>query len=46
MRALRFHSHGDWADVLRLEEVPVPDPGANQARVRVHACALDPMDRV
>lgn len=46
MRALRFHRHGEWAAVLRLEEVPVPQPGANQIRVRVHACALNPMDWV
>lgn len=44
MRALRFHRHGEWTEVLRLEEVPIPQPGANQIRVRVHACALNPMD--
>ncbi len=46
MRALRFHSYGEWADVLRLEDAPVPSPGAGQVRVRVHACALNPMDWV
>ncbi len=46
MRALRFHSYGEWADVLRLEDAPVPNPGANQVRVRVQACALNPMDWV
>ena len=46
MRALRFHSYGEWADVLRLEDAPVPNPGADQVRVRVHACALNPMDWV
>ncbi len=46
MRSLRFHSYGEWADVLRLEDAPVPKPGANQVRVRVHACALNPMDWV
>lgn len=46
MRGLRFHRHGEWSDVLRLEEVPVPQPGANQIRVRVQACALNPMDWV
>ncbi|MGD0721361.1 MAG: NADP-dependent oxidoreductase [Roseiarcus sp.] len=46
MRALRFHGYGEWADVLRLEDAPVPNPGANQVRVRVHACALNPMDWV
>ena len=46
MRTLRFHSHGEWADVLHLEDAPVPSPRANQIRVRVHACALNPMDWV
>jgi NADPH:quinone reductase-like Zn-dependent oxidoreductase len=46
MRALCFHSYGEWADVLRLENAPVPKPGVNQIRVRVHACALNPMDWV
>ncbi len=46
MRTIRFHSHGEWADALRLEEAPVPSPGADQIRVRVHACALNPMDWV
>ena len=46
MRALRFHSHGKWEDVLNLEEAPIPNPGANQVRVRVHACAVNPMDWV
>ena len=46
MRSLRFHRYGEWADVLRLEDAPVPHPGANQVRVAVHACALNPMDWV
>lgn len=46
MRALRFHRYGEWSDVLTLEDVPVPSPGKNQIRVRVHACALNPMDWV
>lgn len=46
MRALSFHSHGQWFDVLHLEDAPVPIPGPGQVRVRVHACALNPMDWV
>jgi len=45
MRALRLHHYGEPADVLRLEDAPVPSPGPNQIRVRVHACALNPADR-
>ena len=44
MRALCFHSYGEWSDVLRLENAAVPQPGLNQIRVRVHACALNPVD--
>ena len=44
MRTLCFHEYGEPADVLRLEEVAVPSPGAGQIRVRVHACGLNPAD--
>ena len=44
MQALRLHRYGEPADVLRLEDAPVPTPGKNQVRVRVHACALNPAD--
>jgi len=44
MRTLRFHGYGEPADVLRLEDVAVPHPGAGQIRVRVHACGLNPAD--
>ncbi len=46
MKTLRLHGYGEWADVLRLEDAPVPSPRADQIRVRVHACALNPMDWV
>jgi NADPH:quinone reductase-like Zn-dependent oxidoreductase len=44
MRSLRFHSYGAAADVLRLDEVEVPTPGAGHIRVQVHACGLNPAD--
>ena len=44
MRSLRFHAYGEPADVLRLDDVAIPDPGAGQVRVRVHACGLNPAD--
>ena len=44
MRTLRFHAYGEPAEVLRLEEAPVPSPGANCVRVVVHACGLNPAD--
>nr|WP_321985565.1 NADP-dependent oxidoreductase [uncultured Lichenicoccus sp.] len=44
MKTLCFHEYGEPTDVLRLEEVAVPSPGAGQIRVRVHACGLNPAD--
>ena len=41
---IRFHTYGDPADVLRLEQAQVPDPGPSRIRVRVHACGLNPAD--
>jgi NADPH:quinone reductase-like Zn-dependent oxidoreductase len=41
---IRFHEHGDPADVLRLEQVQVVDPAPGRIRVRVHACGLNPAD--
>lgn len=43
MKALVFHEHGE-ADVLRLEEVPTPDPGQGEVQVRLHAAALNHLD--
>lgn len=36
MKAIRYHGPGD----VRAEEVPVPDCGADEIRVRVDACAV------
>lgn len=44
MRAIRFHKHGEPADVLRLEEAPIPQPHAGHVAVRVCACGLNPAD--
>jgi NADPH:quinone reductase-like Zn-dependent oxidoreductase len=44
MRTLRFHTYGDPADVLHLEETAPPQPGPNQIRVAVEACGLTPAD--
>jgi len=43
MRALRFHAYGG-PDVLRIDELPEPLPGAGQVKVRVQAVALNPLD--
>ena len=44
MKALRFDRVGDPAEVLTLQEVPVPQPGPGQVRVRMLACPLNPSD--
>ena len=44
MRTLRFHEHGEPAEVLRLDRIAVPTPPAGRIRVVVHACGLNPAD--
>ena len=44
MRTVRFHEYGEAGEVLRLEYVPIPEPGPGRIRVAVHACALAPAD--
>ncbi|MEY2457209.1 MAG: NADPH:quinone reductase [Acidimicrobiaceae bacterium] len=41
MRAWQVHEYGEPLDVLRLDTVPVPDPGADEVRVRVQAIPLN-----
>jgi NADPH2:quinone reductase len=43
MKALRFASFGS-PSVLRIEEVPIPEPGDGEALVRVEAAAINPSD--
>jgi NADPH:quinone reductase-like Zn-dependent oxidoreductase len=43
MKAVRFHEYGD-PEVLRLEDVDVPTPGAGQVRVRVAATSFNGVD--
>ena len=43
MKAVRFHSHGGPA-VLQYEDAPDPEPKADEALVRVKACALNHLD--
>jgi NADPH:quinone reductase-like Zn-dependent oxidoreductase len=41
MKAVRFDDYGD-VDVLKVEDVPVPDPGPEQVLVRVRAAGINP----
>ena len=44
MKSLRFHKFGEPADVLRLEDAPIPRPRTGQILVLVNACGLNPAD--
>ena len=44
MRSLIFHRFGDPSEVLTLEEVPTPEPGPGQVRVRLGARSINPSD--
>lgn len=43
MKAIRLHSHGE-ADVLIYEDVPMPEPGAGEVRVKIGAAGLNFID--
>ena len=43
MKAVRYHEYGP-ADVLRYEDVDVPEPGPGEVRVRVEACGVNHFD--
>ncbi|MEU6556367.1 NADP-dependent oxidoreductase [Streptomyces sp. NPDC046915] len=43
MRAIRLHEHGG-PEVLRYDEVPIPEPGPGEVLVRVHAVGINPPD--
>jgi NADPH:quinone reductase len=44
MRALTFDRFGDPAEVLRLGEFPLPEPGRGEVRVRMLAAPVNPSD--
>jgi NADPH:quinone reductase-like Zn-dependent oxidoreductase len=43
MRALRMYSYGG-PNVLREETAPVPEPGAREVLIKVHAAGVNPLD--
>ncbi|MCF1743487.1 NADP-dependent oxidoreductase [Paradevosia shaoguanensis] len=44
MRAARFASFGG-PEVLSIDDIPIPEPGRGEVRVRVKAAAIQPFDR-
>jgi NADPH:quinone reductase-like Zn-dependent oxidoreductase len=44
MKALVFERFGEPSDVLQVREVPTPEPGAGQVRVRMIASPVNPSD--
>ncbi|HLJ96883.1 MAG TPA: zinc-dependent alcohol dehydrogenase family protein [Gemmataceae bacterium] len=44
MKAIVFDQFGDPADVLRVRDVPVPEPERGQVRVRMLASPINPSD--
>ncbi|HEY3739511.1 MAG TPA: zinc-binding alcohol dehydrogenase family protein [Bryobacteraceae bacterium] len=44
MKALRFSEFGSPSAVLRIEEIPTPEPGEGEALVEVWAAAINPSD--
>lgn len=44
MKAIRIHSYGG-PEVLVYEEAPRPEPGPGEVLIKVHAAALNPVDR-
>src|SRR5262245_27016883 len=45
MKAIQIQSHGGL-DVLRITTLPDPDPGADEALVRIKASAVNPLDGI
>ena len=43
MKAIRIHAYGG-PEVMRLEELPTPAPGAGEALVRIHAASVNFLD--
>ena len=43
MKSIRVHEHGS-PEVMTLEEIPDPQPGAEQVVVQVHAAGVNPVD--
>lgn len=43
MKAVTFSTYGT-PDVLEIQELPIPEPGPGEVRMRVHSAAVNPTD--
>lgn len=43
MRAMRMHGYGG-PEVLQMDQVPIPEPGEGQVRLKVHAVSVNPYE--
>jgi NADPH:quinone reductase-like Zn-dependent oxidoreductase len=44
MKAIQFEQHGEPAEVLSVQERPLPEPGKGEVRVRILASPVNPSD--
>ena len=44
MKAVQFESFGEPAEVLRVVDLPTPEPGPNEVRVKMIASPINPSD--
>ena len=44
MKAIQFDRYGEPTHVLALREIPQPEPGENEVRVRIQASPINPAD--
>ncbi|MFE2600439.1 zinc-dependent alcohol dehydrogenase family protein [Streptomyces sp. NPDC059396] len=44
MKAVRFDQYGEPAKVIAVDDVPLPEPGEREARVRITATPVNPSD--
>jgi len=44
MKAIRFDQFGEPSDVVRVVDLPIPEPGPNEVRVRMIASPVNPSD--
>ena len=44
MKSAQFESTGQPSEVLTVQDVPMPEPGPGQVRIKVAACNINPSD--